>query len=141
MYFKYYSIIILTFSTLIFFSNCANNHSKDSNKKNTILMSDSTHETRNIKVNETFEIKLEARGALGLKPMYKMSNDNIVVIKRQKNNEENSNDTIIGGAINIIYEIMGIAEGSVIVTFYETQPWNKDFKEIVQKEMIINVSK
>jgi hypothetical protein len=138
---KYPSIIIFAYALLVFFSNCATKHSNDTNKIKAIIMSDSIQETKNIKVSETFEIKLQARGALGLKLMYRTSVNNIVDIKRQEIKKDNINDTIEGDGIHIIYLITGLMEGNTKITFYETQPWNKEFKEIIQKEIQVNVNK
>jgi len=44
-----------------------------------------------------------------------------------------------GDSIILIFEITAIKKGIVTVTFYETQPWNKDFKEIIKKKITFEV--
>src|SRR6478735_902996 len=89
-----------------------------------------------IKKGQSHQVTLPSRGALGLQLNYRCNPDSIVEIHRkdvdtsQGTKEPPKN---VGDSIPAIYEIKGINVGATIITFYETQPWNKDFKEILIK--------
>ena len=44
-----------------------------------------------------------------------------------------------GDPLKAVYEITGLKPGVVKITFYETQPWNKDFKDIIKKVIDVQV--
>ncbi len=95
--------------------------------------------TRKLKSSETFTVELMGRRASGLQLLYRMNNNAVVEVKRLVTDIANSGPTS-GDTININYQIKAIKKGKVKITFYETQPWNKDFKEVIQKEINIEVT-
>ena len=98
-------------------------------------------ETKKMKPLETFKIVLTSRGALGLQLLFKMDSDSVVEVKRVEPSINKTDSILPGDPINAIFEIRSINEGIVRITFYETQPWNKEFTPIIQKEIEIEVVK
>lgn len=96
-------------------------------------------ETRKMKPFETIKIQLVSRGALGLQLLCRMDTDSIVEVKRVEPVINESDPILPGDPIGAIFEIKSLRKGAVRLTFYETQPWNKAFKEIIQKEINIDV--
>lgn len=93
-----------------------------------------------IRINETKQVTLQSRGAMGLQLLFRISDSSVVDIKRIDSKGPNdSSKTNIGGSIPAVFEIRGLKAGKTNVEFYETQPWNKNFKDISQKEMLIEV--
>lgn len=114
--------------------NCQNAE----HKKNKHTMSQEI-ETRKMKPFETFRIQLISRGALGLQLLCRMDTDSIVEVKRVEPVINESDPILPGDPIGAFFEIKSLRKGAVKLTFYETQPWNKEFKEIIQKEINIEV--
>jgi hypothetical protein len=95
----------------------------------------------NIKMKplETHKVELESRGSLGLQLLYKYNVEDIVKINRLNTDIDTSGIINPGDSLMVVYEITAQKKGIVKITFYETQPWNKDFKEIIKKEINIKV--
>jgi hypothetical protein len=88
---------------------------------------------------ETFKTELVSRGALGLQLLYRTDRDSIVEVRRLEPVISKSDPVLPGDPIGALFEIKSLQKGTVKITFYETQPWNKEFKEIIQKEIDIEV--
>ena len=90
---------------------------------------------------EVQRITLPGRGSTGLQLLHRTDNDSILLISRvsrnKKSDETGSNQ--LGGSVEITFEMKGLEPGETKVTFYETLPWEKDFKEIVVKELTVQV--
>jgi len=104
-------------------------------------MNNSAVETKKMKLSETLKVVLMSRGALGLQLLFKMDTDSVVEVKRMETGIIKTDPIQPGDPINAVFEIRSIKEGTVRITFYETQPWNKEFTPIIQKELEIEVSK
>lgn len=137
-----YSVIspVLVIYTAFFFLNFPQqgNCQNAEHKKNKHAMSQEI-ETRKMKPFETFKIQLVSRGALGLQLLCRMDTDSIVEVKRVEPVINESDPILPGDPIGAFFEIKSLRKGAVKLTFYETQPWNKEFEEIVQKEINIEV--
>ena len=96
-------------------------------------------ETRTMRPLEVFKIELVSRGSLGLQLFFKMDIDSIVEVKRVEPIINQVNPPRPGDSIGAFFEIRALKNGNVKITFYETQPWNKDFKDIIQKEINVEV--
>jgi len=94
-------------------------------------------ETIKMKPSETVKVELVSKGALGLQLFCKMDTDSIVEVNRLEPMISKSDTILAGDPMQAIFEIKSLQTGTVKITFYESQPWNKEFKEIVQK--VINV--
>jgi len=103
-------------------------------------MNSKVAETKKMKLLESFKIVLQSRGALGLQIFCKMDNDAIVEIKRLEPVIITTVPVIAGDPIDAVFEIKSVNKGKVKITFYETQPWNKEFQPIIQKEIDVEVS-
>jgi hypothetical protein len=88
-----------------------------------------------IKEKESFRVELQSRGGLGLQLAYRTNNDGIVQVSRV-----GEGTALPGSNLPVTYEITGLRKGKVTVSFYETQPWNKSFAEIIQKEVEVEVT-
>lgn len=88
--------------------------------------------------NETREVILQSRGAIGLQLLHECSDETIVQIRRI-DTTENTSESNIGGGLTVVYEIKAIKRGQAQIQFYETQPWNKSFGKIVVKSMVVHV--
>lgn len=88
-----------------------------------------------IKEKESFRVELQSRGGLGLQLGYRTDNDGVVQVSRV--GEETA---LPGSNLPVTYEITGLRKGKVTISFYETQPWNKNFAEIIQKEVEVEVT-
>jgi hypothetical protein len=88
-----------------------------------------------IRPKESFRVELQSRGGLGLQLSYRTDNDGIVEVSRV-----DTGTALPGGNLPVTYEITGLRKGKVTVSFYETQPWNKNFTEIIQKEVEVEVT-
>jgi len=102
-------------------------------------MENSIIETKKIKVSETFTVELQSRGAIGLQLLFRTDNDSIVKITRLPNDSTSQKQISPGDPLKAVYEITGLKPGVVKITFYETQPWNKDFKDIIKKVIDVQV--
>lgn len=93
-----------------------------------------------IKVNEVYKLTLQSRGAMGLQLLYRCDDTTIVSINRI--DPPASQDTMpkMGAPVPAIFEIRGTKPGKTKIVFYETRPWEKDFKEIIQKELDVEVN-
>ena len=89
------------------------------------------------KINETHRVVLSSRGASGLQMMYRVDHEGLVSVERINNLSGEKN--MPGNSIEVVFEIRAQIKGSVKIVFYETQPWNKDFKEIVLKEIMLSI--
>jgi hypothetical protein len=98
---------------------------------------DST-EVRRIKPNESFQLVLQSRGGIGLQLSYRVDNEGVVDVFRME--ADTSAPVSPGSSMPVTYRITGVQKGKVSITFYETQPWNKSFKEIVQKAIQVEVT-
>jgi len=96
-------------------------------------------ETRTMRPLEVFKIELVSRGSLGLQLLFKMDVDLIVEVKRVEPIINQANPPRPGDSIGAFFEIRALKSGMVKITFYETQHWNKDFKDIIQKEINVEV--
>ena len=92
-------------------------------------------EIRRIKAGESFEMTLHSRGGLGLQLSYRMDHDGVVDVNR-----EEPGAALPGDSLPVVYRIRGLRKGRVVIAFYETQPWNNNFREIVQKEVQVEVA-
>ena len=95
--------------------------------------------TQKLKPSETFTVALKGRGALGLQLLYRTDNDSIVEVSRIETDTDKNISP--GDSIHIVYQIKAVKKGNVKITFYETQPWNKDFKEVIQKEINVEIGR
>ncbi|MEO7046245.1 MAG: protease inhibitor I42 family protein [Ferruginibacter sp.] len=102
-------------------------------------MENTNAEIKKIKVAETFTVDLLSRGSLGLQLLFRSDKDAIVAIKRLPSDSIAQPPISPGDPLKAIFEIKGLNPGQVKITFYETQSWNKDFKEIIKKEMSVEV--
>jgi predicted secreted protein len=102
-------------------------------------MENSNIETKKIKVSETFTVELASRGYLGLQLLFRTDNDSIVKITRLPPDTTEKKQISPGDPLKAIYEIKGLKPGEVKITFYETQPWNKDFRDIIKKVINLQV--
>ena len=96
-------------------------------------------ETKTLKLSEVFSVELVSRGSLGLQLLYRMNIDSIVEVKRVEPVIGQSNTPRPGDPIGAFFEIRALKKGMVEIIFYETQPWNKEFKDIIQKVIKIEV--
>lgn len=89
---------------------------------------------------EVQRITLPGRGSTGLQLLHRTDNTSILLISRvsQKKNDETASNQL-GGTVDITFEMKALEPGETKVTFYETLPWEKDFKEIVVKEFTVQV--
>ena len=88
-----------------------------------------------IRKKESFQVELQSRGGLGLQLSYRTDNDGVVEVSRVS-----TGIALPGSNLPVTYEITGLRKGKVKITFYETQPWNKNFTEIIQKEVGVEVT-
>lgn len=131
--------VLVIYAAFIFLNfSQQGNYQNAEHKKNKQAMSQEI-ETRKMKPFETFKIQLVSRGALGLQLLCRMDTDSIVEVKRVEPVINESDPILPGDPIGAIFEIKSLRKGDVTLTFYETQPWNKEFKEIIQKEINIEV--
>lgn len=98
-----------------------------------VMQPDTIHK----KVNETEMVVLENRGASGLQMKYRTDKEGIVSINRLEHSKQEQVKP--GDPIKVAFQIVAKQKGTVKVTFYETRPWDKNFKEIVVREMVIQV--
>jgi hypothetical protein len=97
-------------------------------------------EIKRMKPFETTQVELVSRGALGLQLLYRTDQDSIVQITRLEPKINPTDPILPGDPLGAIFEIKSQKKGIVNITFYETQPWNKDFAEIIQKKIIVEVA-
>jgi hypothetical protein len=95
-------------------------------------------EKRAIKVRDSFELVLQSRGGLGLQLSYRTNREGVVEVDRV--DADTARTVAPGDNLPVTYRVTGIGKGTVVVTFYERQPWNKNFKEIIQKEVQVEVT-
>lgn len=131
--------LLIKISVIIFiFYACVPAAKKTDDNTKPNAMDNTISETKKLKSAETFTVELKGRGALGLQLLYRTNNDSIVEVSRVET--DTGKNISPGDSINIIYQIKAVKKGNVKITFYETQPWNKDFKEVVQKEINVEVT-
>jgi hypothetical protein len=102
-------------------------------------MENITPESKKMMPSEIYKVELQSRGALGLQLLFRTDNDAIVAIKRLYNEMNMSGPVDAGDPLMVAFEITALKKGDVNIVFYETQPWNKAFKEIIKKEISIEV--
>lgn len=118
--------------------------------KNLILLSlitfiNCTHmptENLHLQTGEIYKMTLPSRGATGLQLLFRVTDDSIVDIKRIESSGNENDSTAprsIGGPVQATFEITALKPGETNVTFYETRPWEKDFKEIIVQNLTIEV--
>jgi predicted secreted protein len=90
-----------------------------------------------LRINESHRIELESRGAWGLQLLYRVSNPTIVTVERV---EAMPSSFQPGDPIKAIFQITGCAVGETEITFYDTQPWTKDFEEIARSKFQVEVT-
>jgi hypothetical protein len=95
------------------------------------------NENRLLKTGDFFDITLKSRGAIGLQLMYKAEPEDIATVSRLKTDIISNPQP--GDTINAVFRIKATKAGKCKITFYETQPWNKDFKPNIQKKIILKV--
>jgi len=133
-------IAFVKISLLIFaITACDATYRQQSAASKSVSMENSNIETKKIKVSETFTVELQSRGAIGLQLLFRTDNDSIVKITRLPTDSADKNHISPGDPLKAIYEITGVKPGTVKITFYETQPWNKDFKDIIKKVIDVQV--
>ena len=129
-------------SILWFMSACEDNrHTTTRATSGPQLMDNQQNLT--LKPGETFQVILQSRGAAGLQLLYRCEDDSIVRIQRKESFPSDSPKdwtTNIGGSMPAVFAIQALKEGETKVTFYETRPWDKNFKEIIQKQLTIVVA-
>jgi len=74
-----------------------------------------------------------------LQLLFKMDIDSIVEVKRIEPIINQVNPPRPGDSIGAFFEIKALKKGVVEIIFYETQPWNRDFQDIIQKVIKIEV--
>jgi predicted secreted protein len=97
-------------------------------------------EIKRMRPSETIRVVMISRGALGLQLLWRMDTDSVVEVKRVEPNIDKSAAILPGDPIEAVFEVKSIQKGTVKITFYETQSWNKEFKDIIQKEIIVEVN-
>jgi Flp pilus assembly protein TadB len=131
-------ILVIELSAIILLIYACQTTSKQETKKQKI-MENLIEDNRKMKPLETIKVELESRGSLGLQLLFKTDIDTVVKVNRIYPEINNGGDINPGDPIMVFFEISALKKGRVKITFYETQPWNKDFKEIIKKEMNIEV--
>ncbi len=96
--------------------------------------------TLKLKPAETYNVEMDSRGALGLQLLFRTDKDSIVTITKNSPSLNNSNAVSAGDSIKVVFTITAVNPGTATITFYETQPWNKNFKEIVTKQVTVQVA-
>jgi len=94
-------------------------------------------EIRAIKLRESFELVLQSRGGLGLQLSYRTNGDGVVEVDRV--DADPARTVAPGDSLPVTYRVTGVGKGTAVITFYERQPWDKNFKEIIQKEVQVEV--
>jgi hypothetical protein len=97
----------------------------------------SNETNKGIKTGESFEVALNSRGAMGLKMQFKTEPDGVVSVKQLESRMGAA--TMAGDAIKVVFRITGERTGNTTVTFFETQPWDKDFPPIVAEVVRVGV--
>lgn len=98
-----------------------------------------TTETLQLRKDEIHLINLENRGSTGLQLLSRIENESVASVRRISNPSDAISSTNLGDSKKAAFEIKGLHFGKTKITFYETRTWEKDFKEIVVKEMIVDV--
>ena len=89
------------------------------------------------KVGEIFDVILDNRATSGLSMMYKLDKEGIVTVEGTRSQKRE--DMVPGDPVKVKYSIHAITPGTVIILFYETQIWNKNFPPLPVKEILVNV--
>lgn len=100
-------------------------------------------ENISLKTGEVFEVKLQRSAGTGLQLRHRCEDESIVQVRRKEQVPADAAETRpakLGGPILAHYIIEALKEGETKVTFYETRPWDKNFKEIIQKQISVKVS-
>jgi predicted secreted protein len=129
--------------TLIFLNLCCNNANQKGLRNPNNLKNMQNEESLTLKVGAASSVTLESRGAMGLQLLYRSDDSSVVEITRVESNEPDASKTTrtnIGGPVPAVFEIRALKTGKTKVVFYETRSWEKDFKEIVQKVISIEVN-
>lgn len=139
MLLKYFFSIVKISIFIFVIIGCAGASKQQKEPTKPKLMENTNAEIKKIKVAETFTVDLLSRGSLGLQLLFRSDKDAIVAIKRLPSDSIAQPPISPGDPLKAIFEIKGLNPGQVKITFYETQSWNKDFKEIIKKEMSVEV--
>lgn len=130
--------LVIVFVFEITFSHC--NKINQSSHSNQQQMESS--ENLRLKIGEVQQVTLQSRGATGLQLLARCDDEKVVEVLRVQGNPDSEKSTAtdkIGGAIPAFFSIKGLKKGKTTVTFYETRSWEKDFKEIIQKTLEVEV--
>ena len=97
-------------------------------------------ETLQLKKDEVHLVHLENRGSTGLQLLSRIENESVVAVRRVSDpSEATSSSNNLGDSSKATFEIKGLNSGESKITFYETRTWDKNFKEIVVKEIRVDV--
>lgn len=95
-----------------------------------------------LKVGEVRLVTLQSRGAVGLQLIGRSDDESISQVERKEYRPSDVAKQMpdnVGGPVPAIFAIKALREGETQVTFAETRPWDKTFKEIIQKQIRITV--
>jgi len=134
----FFSVIKISFFIFVI-SACAGTSSQQSETIKPKPMENTNTEPKKIKVLDTFTIELKSRGSLGLQLAFRTDKDGIVAVTRLPADSNSQERISPGDPLKVIFEIKALKPGTVNITFFETQPWNKDFQEIIKKEIEVEV--
>ena len=95
--------------------------------------------TIQLKLNQNKTITIESRGAMGLQLNFRMGDDSLIHVERTATNGP-ADEHSIGGPVPVTFNITATRPGSTVLTFYHTRPWDKDFKEIIADEIVVEVT-
>lgn len=96
-------------------------------------------ETLQLKKDEVHLVHLENRGSTGLQLLSRIENESVVAVRRVSDPSEAPSSNNLGDSSKATFEIKGLNPGESQITFYETRTWEKNFKEIVVKEIMVDV--
>ena len=96
-------------------------------------------ETLQLKKDEVHLVHLENRGSTGLQLLSRIENESVVAVRRVSDPSEATSSNNLGDSSKATFEIKGLNSGESEITFYETRTWEKNFKEIVVKEIRVDV--
>jgi len=136
-------MIILTLGSTVFWNSTGETRAQSPASPSPALPKTmDKDESITLKPGEVHEVTLQSRGAAGLQLLYRTSTDSVVEVKRKDVSPGDAKQIPpnIGGAIPVIFTIKALKPGDTRVTFYETRPWDKSFKEIIGKKISIKVT-
>jgi predicted secreted protein len=92
-----------------------------------------------LKLLEVVEIALEKRGAMGLELHYRIADPSILEVSELPVDSTTQHKQEIGGGLKVFYQIRAIQKGVTKIIFFETRSWDKNFKEVIQKEVDVEI--